>query len=287
MIPKQNKGKPTLEEDTRLSYLITKHGEVIPQDTRSLISTRYRTVTRAINSEFYNSSSDTQHSLYVGSYGRGTAIDDSDIDILIELPEYEYTRYDHYKGNGQSRLLQTVKMAIQQSYPRSNIRADGQVVIIDFSDGMKFEILPAFPQYSGTYKYPDTNVGGKWRSTNPRAEQEAMYQKNKNSNGLLFDTCKHFRRVRNDYYNSYQLSGYLIDSFIYHAMGNWQWTLPGGQSAPSGSYEQIIIQYLVNAKQGLSYSSFTLYTPGSTEPINHLFRNSLDGLTKVVNHIAT
>lgn len=62
--------------------------------------------------------SETLHSLYVGSYGRGTAIDDSDIDILIELPEVEYNRFDAVWGNGQSRLLQAVRSAILESYPR-------------------------------------------------------------------------------------------------------------------------------------------------------------------------
>ena len=110
-----------------MSFPVVKHGEIIPRDTRSTISTRYRTVTRAINREFWGSQSETQNSLYVGSYGRGTAIDSSDLDILVELPQNEYSRYDSATGNGQSRLLQAVRSAIQNSYPRSDVRADGQV----------------------------------------------------------------------------------------------------------------------------------------------------------------
>ena len=125
---------------------VKKRGEVISAIQRLSISTRYKRVTRAINSEFWNSSSEIAHSLYVGSYGRGTAIDTSDIDILVELPEDEYNRYDSIKGNGQSRLLQAIKNAILQTYPKSDIHADGQVVVINFSDGIKFEILPAFPK---------------------------------------------------------------------------------------------------------------------------------------------
>lgn len=99
---------------------VKKRGEVISADQRLFISTRYKRVTRAINSEFWNSSSEIAHSLYVGSYGRGTAIDTSDIDILVELPEDEYNRYDSIKGNGQSRLLQAIKNAILQTYPKSD-----------------------------------------------------------------------------------------------------------------------------------------------------------------------
>ena len=122
---------------------VKQNGERISKEQRSLISLRYKRITKAINTEFWDSSSETDHSFYVGSYGRGTAITTSDIDMLVELPKTEYERYDIIKGNGQSRLLQAIKGAIMQAYPRSNIRADGQVVVIDFSDGIKFEVLPA------------------------------------------------------------------------------------------------------------------------------------------------
>ena len=119
-----------------MSSRVQKHGEIILQNTRSLISLRYHTVTKAINKEFWNSTSDTLHSIYVGSYGRNTAIDTSDIDILVELPSSLFDRYNNLSGNSQSRLLQAVRNAILNTYPRSDVRADGQVVKIAFSDGM-------------------------------------------------------------------------------------------------------------------------------------------------------
>lgn len=119
----------------------------------------------------------------MGSYGRGTAIDTSDIDILVELPRDEYNKYDTLRGNGQSRLLQALKNAILQTYPNSDIHGDGQVVVINFSDGIKFEVLPAFRQldwwgnWNGKYDYPDSNMGGNWLTTNPKSEQQAMKEK--------------------------------------------------------------------------------------------------------------
>lgn len=268
---------------------VIKHGEIIPRDTRSTISTRYHTVTRAINREFWNSQSETQNSLYVGSYGRGTAINSSDLDILVELPESEYNRYDLARGNGQSRLLQAVRSAIQTVYPRSDVRADGQVVKIAFSDDMQFEILPAFKnvdwfgQWNGTYRYPDTNMGGNWRSTNPKAEQQAMKQKNLSSNGLLYDTCKHFRRVRDDHYSSYHLSGIVIDSFVYEAMGNWRWTPDGeSSSAAHGDYERVLLNYI--NQRTLFWSTLYLTAPGSGQEVDT--RSSLECLKKVLNYIA-
>lgn len=270
-----------------MSDLVCKHGEIITLDIRSKISQRYHTVTKAINKEFWNSSSDTANSLYVGSYGRGTAIDTSDLDILVCLPETEYYRFDVMKGNGQSRLLQSVRNAILNVYPRSDVRADGQVVKINFSDGMKFEILPAFKvfdwfgNWTGTYKYPDTNMGGNWKSTNPKAEQDAMANKNKSSNGLLYDTCKHIRRIRDNHFSSYHLSGIVIDSFVYKAIGGWRWSEPGSTSSTAiGSYEQELIDYF----NSHLFWGLPLNAPGSNDLVST--DTSIECLKKVLDYMA-
>ena len=134
----------------------------VDSETRSKVSCRYKRITRAVNGEFWDSQSEIEHTLQVGSYGRGTATSASDLDVLVSLPRAEYERYDAYRGNGQSRLLQAVKAAVSATYPRTNIRADGQVVVVDFSDGVKFELLPAFARSSWSgedFDYPDSNMG--------------------------------------------------------------------------------------------------------------------------------
>lgn len=230
-----------------MSLPVKQHGEIIPLERRQLISKRYQTITKVINREFWDTSSSTDNSCYVGSYGRGTAIDDSDIDILVILPQAEYERFDMAKGNGQSRLLHSVKNAIDQTYPNTDVKADGQVVVLKFSDGMKIEVLPSFEKsypWGIEFDYPDTNMGGNWKSTNPVAEQKAMQDKNKSSNGLLFDTCKHIRRIHLDNFKSYRLSGIVIDSFVYEAMNQWRWPPPGQNSTPSEvKYEQVLLDY--------------------------------------------
>ena len=246
-----------------MSSYVKKHGEVITLDIRNTVSNRYHFMTAAINTDFWNSSSTTDHTLYVGSYGRGTAVNTSDVDVLAILPADEYCHYNELKGNSQSRLLQAVKSAIERKYPRTDVHADGQVVVVQFTDGVKFEVLPAFERrdYFGdaTFTYPDSNKGGIWKSTNPKAEQEAISEKDNASNGLLKDTCKHIRSIRNERFSSYHLPGILIDSFVYHAMGNWRWACPGEKemSALPGTYEDALLEYF-NA-----FKCIPLTTPGS------------------------
>ena len=265
-----------------LSLYVQRNEEVISADSRSLISKRYCTVTSAMNREFWNITSDRQNSIYVGSYGRGTAIDTSDIDILMSLPESYYNQFNSVYGNGQSRLLQAVRQAILVPYPRSEVRADGQVVKINFSDGMFFEILPAFKNWDGSYRYPDTNMGGNWRSTNPKAEQDAMKNKNISSNGLLFDTCKHLRYVRDNYFRSYHLSGIVIDSFVYQAIGNWRWISSGESStSAAGTYERILLDCY---NQHFRWGAMPLSAPGSNQRVST--DNSRDCLGKVLRYIA-
>lgn len=256
--------------------------------TRSLISNRYKRMTKAVNGEFWDSSSETAHSRYVGSYGRGTAIDTSDLDILMELPREEYERYDAYRGNGQSRLLQALKEAIQSTWPGSNIRADGQVVVVKFSDGMRFEVLPAFEQIVSWdddphYVYPDTNMGGNWLTTNPKAEQWEMWARDKRTRGLLFDTCKHVRYVHSQHYSSYHLSGILIDSFVCEAIDGWQWAQHGERGSEPGAYEK----HLLERYNGMTASGLvapSLQAPGSKQQVDTKY--DYEALGKVIRYIA-
>lgn len=263
---------------------VKRNCEIITRDQRDAISERYKRVTRAVNRAFWNSYSETAHSRYVGSYGRGTAIDTSDIDILIELPREKYEQYDARKGNGQSQLLQALKDAILSTYPRSAVKADGQVVVIDFSDGIKFEILPAFQQldwlgnWTGKYDYPDTNMGGNWLTTNPLSEQRAMKQKNDESNGLLYDTCQHMRQIRDTHFNSYHLSGIVIDSYVYHHIGDWHWTHPNEESTqPWGTYEKKL-------SAECPIYSMSLSAPGSGMPVD--LSSSIVCLRKVLDFMS-
>ena len=143
------------------------------------ISTRYKNITQRLNTDFWNTTSDTSHSLYVGSYGRNTAIQGfSDLDMIFQLPSSIYQKYNEYSGNGQSALLQEVKRSIEKTYSTTSIRADGQVILVPFTDGITFEVVPAFINNNDSYTFPNANNGGSWDVTNPKPEIEAIRSRN-------------------------------------------------------------------------------------------------------------
>ncbi|MGZ0054204.1 SMODS domain-containing nucleotidyltransferase [Bacillus cereus] len=189
--------------------------------TVDTIQYRYKQITKRINLSYWNSASETSHSLYVGSYGRGTEIWTSDIDIIVQLPYKVYEQYNSYKGNGQSALLQDVKRNLQITYSTSHLKGDGQVIGINFSDGINFEIVPAFINKDGSYTYPDTNNGGSWKVTNPRSEISAMDTRNSATNKNLKRLCRMARSWKAE--NSVPISGILIDTLAYKFINDWSY----------------------------------------------------------------
>ena len=178
------------------------------------ISTRYKNITRRLNSDYWTTTSDTAHSLYVGSYGRNTAIQGiSDLDMIFQLPYSVYEQYNNYSGNGQSALLNAVKTSIEKTYSTTSIRADGHVILVPFNDGITFEVAPAFINKDDSFTYPDSNNGGRWRTTNPKPEIEAIRARNAVCNGNLILLCRMMRSWKNKW--NVPIGGLLIDTLAY------------------------------------------------------------------------
>lgn len=190
-------------------------------DNAATISARYNTLTTRLNTDFWDTTSSTAHSLYAGSYGRNTAIRGfSDVDILFQFPALIYRRFDDYNGNGQSAFLQVVKASIDKTYSRTQLRGDGQVIQISFVDGMTFEVVPAFLNTDDSYTYPDANAGGCWRVTNPRAEISAIGGRNLLCGSNLVPLCRMMRQWKA--YWDVPIGGLLIDTLAYQFIENWE-----------------------------------------------------------------
>ena len=185
------------------------------------VSYRYHRIIHQLNESYYGIDNDSLHGLYVGSYGRGTAINTSDIDILFILPYEEYVRFNRYLTNGQSALLQDVKKNIQKTYPNSYISGDGQVIVVSFVDGVTFEIVPCFENSDSSFTYPDTNDGGSWKRTNPRPEISAINRLDNRTNKNLKRLCRMVRSWKEQ--NNVPIGGLLIDTLAYRFLEGWKY----------------------------------------------------------------
>ena len=184
------------------------------------ISRRYKAITKRLNTDFWETDSDTSHSLYVGSYGRNTAIHGtSDVDMIFQLPYSVYKQYDDYNVNGQSALLQAVRTSVKKTYSVTNIGAAGQVILVPFDDGITFELVPGFVNKDDSYTYPDSNDGGSWKTTNPKPEIEEIRTRNSTCNNNLVPLCRMMRSWKEKW--NVPLGGLLIDTLAYQFIIDW------------------------------------------------------------------
>jgi len=141
------------------------------------------------------------------------------------LPATVKGRIDRHTGNGQSALLQEVKNKIEKTYWNTDVGGDGQVVVVNFSDGMKFEIVPAFENDDKSFTYPDSNSGGKWKKTDPIPEIKAVGEVDKSTNGNMKCLSKMMRAWKNKC--NVPMGGLLIDTLAHRFLLNWEYKTNG------------------------------------------------------------
>lgn len=101
------------------------------------------------------------------------------------------------------------------------MKGDGQVIGINFTDGISFEIVPAFINEDGSYTYPDTNNGGTWKTTDPKREIDAMNSRNSDTNKNLKRLCRMARAWKQKC--NVPMSGILIDTLAYKFINDWEY----------------------------------------------------------------
>jgi hypothetical protein len=225
------------------------------------ISYKYNRITKALNKSFYNDlDSSTLHSLQVGSYGRKTAIDGiSDLDMIFEISDADFKKYDSRIHNGQSDLLQDTKKAIQKTYTNSDVRGDGQVVVVNFTNYV-IEVCPANLQSDNSYKYPDSNNGGSWKITKPRQEISELNSFNQTTNYNLKNLCKMTRAWKNK--NGVKMGGLLIDTLCY----NFLKANENHHSTTYSNYDEFVRDFFKYLSE-LSKEQKFWYAPGSNQKV--------------------
>ena len=142
-------------------------------------------VRKALNRHYYGVS-DLDNSFLIGSWDKYTRTrPPRDIDLYFVLPYNVYQRFESVQGNKQSALLQEIKRVLQNTYPNTGLRGDGQVVVVDFYR-MSVEVVPAFAlRDSQQYWICDTHNGGRYKTADPRAESSNIASVNSSCNNNL------------------------------------------------------------------------------------------------------
>ncbi|MBS3199858.1 nucleotide-binding domain-containing protein [Turicibacter bilis] len=188
--------------------------EALEPDKLSEMETTVGEIAKKLNNEYYGlTGDDASHMYIVGSVGRGTCIKGiSDLDILFDLPDEVFKRFDSYKTLKQTSLLQEIRRVLKERYPKTDISGDGQVVVIEF-DKYTVELVPGFKQSDNRFKYPDTNDGGSWKYTDPLPEMEE-------SHSMMTKTNQNFKHIANmmrawKNKQGFKFGGLLIDTLTY------------------------------------------------------------------------
>jgi len=219
--------------------------------------TKYNGVCKCLHDYYYSQSYNVSTKLLVGSYGKNTAIaPPSYVDILFILPSSEFTKYSSLQGNGQSQLLQVIKIKLLEKYPSTTMRADGQVVMVNFVS-YNIEVVPSFTGQNGNYIIPNTSSGGSWKFTNPNAEMDQISQSNKKTNGNTVKLIKLIKAWK--YYCNVPIKSLVIELRAINFLNKWIY-----YDKSSIYYDWMVRDFL---KELLEFKNHECQIPGINEKI--------------------
>jgi hypothetical protein len=95
------------------------------------------------------------------------------------------------------------------------------VIVVRFTDGITFEVVPVFENTAGSYTYPSSNEGGIWNTTNPRPEIRAIRDRNEACNYNLIPLCRMMRAWKGTW--AVPIGGLLVDTLAYQFIENYQY----------------------------------------------------------------
>jgi len=190
--------------------------------------------------------------------GRFTAIKGiSDLDMAYFVPE---SKRSSYKESGPRSLLNDVRDSIKKTYSGSDVKVDGQVVVVSFSNYV-IEVLPCFKNDDDSLEFPDTNDGGRWRITKPLEEIKAFTEFDAETTGNLRNLCKMVRAWKNK--AGLKMGGLLIDTLSYNFQKSNEEYNSGGYSE-YGKMMESFFSYI----GGLPKEQKIYKAPGSNQNVH-------------------
>lgn len=225
-------------------------------DNSETIAARRDEITKRLNKEFRGLESSTTNRLMAGSYGRATAIKGiSDLDLLYILPASIRSAYE--KEGGPSKVLARTRASIQDRYPKTSVKVDRLVVVVEFTNFM-FEVQPVFENADRSFSYPDT-YSDSWKVTKPRQEIESISADDTLANGNLRRLCKLARSWKNRH--GVGIGGLLIDTLAYNFMQKY----PNHRKAAYATYDQMTRDFFLYLSEEEDHEFYA--APGSRQRV--------------------
>jgi hypothetical protein len=176
--------------------------------------TKQAGIRNCLNRYYWLSASETDNSILIGSWGKGTRVRPArDIDILFLLPADVYWRFQDRTGNRQSQLLQEVKNVLLRTNSQTKMRGDGQVIVVPFKT-IQIEIAPGFRCQDGSIIVCDTNGQGRYKTSTAEAEARDLSFLDSGTNGntrTLVRIMKQWQREQNVPLKSFQLERLAVE----------------------------------------------------------------------------
>jgi len=162
----------------------------------------------------------------IGSAAKSTSIRPmGDADGVFRMPAGTYGRFDDYAGNGQSALLQEVRSVLANRHPRTTIRGDGPVVVVEFVSGPNVEVVPGVLASDGADDFhvdclvPVTRDGGSWQSANYGAEYDKAITVHASTHGQSSRLVRYVKAWRRAQYAT--MKSIVIELMVLDFMQTW------------------------------------------------------------------
>lgn len=221
--------------------------------------TKYDGVCKKLHDHYYSNEYDGSTKLLIGSYGKKTNIRPArDVDVVFMLPASEYKQStDDY--NYQSYLLQKIKGILKEKYPNSDIRGDGPVVVVNFSNEHYIEIVPAIELTNNKFKIPITSNGGYWKLDDPRSLYKFVNDSDNSAGGNTRNLIRMIKKWQ-DYCNV-PIKSLVIEIRAVLFLIDYEY-----KNKSSTYYDWMIRDYF---KQLIEKANSTYILPGLTEKIDY------------------
>lgn len=191
------------------SYLENVASKLILSDSeKNSISTSISTLEYRLNSYF---GSELEEHFTFGSYARVTILprkvdENSDVDYMVV--------FDNTNNYKPQTFLDRLKRFAEEKYSTSEIYQSSPTIVLELNH-IKFELVPAYKTYLGTYYISDGN--GSWMATYPN-DFNSQLTKTNNNNSYKIKPLVRLIKEWNVKVNYHDLTSYKIEERIAYNM---------------------------------------------------------------------